>query len=205
MINSYFSNNKNEFENLVQIELKNAGIKNEGWHAQVVFTNISKDTLTLHNIVPLGENPERVYITGLGDHYLSRTHLFRPGYKPVNVIVPDNAWELGFSELDLGETKIAALSRRISWENATRRRFETIINPGGSVTYNIWMESYTGNWQEGLRKIFQGKMLYDVDKFDNSLFERDDLKWVRHTYLCQLMMGWDHDVYDIRKNRYTLK
>jgi hypothetical protein len=100
-------------------------IKNSGWHAQVVFTNISKDTLTLHNVVPLGENPERVYITGLGDHSLSRAHLFRPGFSPVNVILPDNAWELGYSEVDFDEIKIAALTRRASWENATRRRFET--------------------------------------------------------------------------------
>jgi gamma-glutamyl hercynylcysteine S-oxide synthase len=47
-------------------------------------------------------------------------------------------------------------------------------------------------------------MLFDVEQFDNTLFERDDLKWVRHTYLCQLMMGWDHQVYDIEKGRYTL-
>jgi gamma-glutamyl hercynylcysteine S-oxide synthase len=199
-----FSNQKESFENQFQIEIIQPGIKNGGWHVQVVFTNISKDTLTLHNVVPLGENPERVYITGLGDHSLSRAHLFRPGFSPVNVILPDNAWELGYSEVDLDEIKIAALTRRASWENATRRRFETSIYPGGRVTYNLWMESFTGDWQEGLRKIFQEKMLFDVEQFDNTLFERDDLKWVRHTYLCQLMMGWDHQVYDIEKGRYTL-
>jgi formylglycine-generating enzyme required for sulfatase activity len=199
-----FSNQKESFENLFQIEFIQPGIKNGGWHTQIVFTNISKDTLTLHNVVPLGENHERVYITGLGDHYLSRAHLFRPGFQPVNVILPDNAWELGYSELDLGETKIAALSRRASWENAARRRFETIIYPGGKVTYNLWLESFSGDWQEGLRKTFQEKMLFDVDEFDNTLFERDDLKWVRHTYLCQLMMGWDHNIFDIEKERYTL-
>ena len=199
-----FSNQKESFENLFQIEIIRPEIKNSGWHAQVVFTNISKDTLKLHNLIPLGENPDRVYITGLGDHYLSRAYLFRPGFSPVNVILPDNAWEMGYSELDLGEIKIAAFSRRASWENAIRRRFETIVFPGGKVTYNIWMESFSGKWQEGLRKILQEKMLFDVEEFDNSLFERDDLKWVRHTYLCQLMMGWDHDIYDIQKGRYTL-
>jgi len=200
----FFSSVKKEFASNIQIEIKNTEIKSGGWHGQVVFTNVSNDTITLHNVVPLGENPERVYITGLGDHYLSRTHLFRPGFQPVNVIVPDNAWEMGYSELDLGETKFATLSRRTNWENAVRRRFETIVYPGGKVTYTVWIEKFSGNWQEGLRKIFQEKMLFDVEKFDNSLFERDDLKWVRHTYLCQLMMGWDHDIYDIEKNRYTL-
>jgi formylglycine-generating enzyme required for sulfatase activity len=199
-----FSNQKETFENQFQIEIIHPEIKNGGWQAQVVFTNVSKDTLKLHNVVPLGENPEWVYITGLGDHYLSRAHLFRPGFSPVNVILPDNAWELGYSELGLGETKIAALTRRTNWQNATRRRFETIVFPGGKVTYNLWLESFSGDWQEGLRKIFQEKMLFDVEQFDNTLFERDDLKWVRHTYLCQLMMGWDHDIYDIEKGRYSL-
>lgn len=203
--NNYYSSSvKNEYEKIVQLEVQNTGIKNKGWHGQIVFTNVSNDTITLHNVVPLGENPERVYITGLGDHYLSRTHLFRPGFQPVNVIVPDNAWEMGYSELDLGEEKIAVLSRRTSWENASRRRFETIIYPAGKVVYSVWLEKFSGEWQEGLRKVFQEKMLFDVEEFDNSMFERDDLKWVRHTYLCQLMMGWDHNIYDSKKNRYTL-
>ncbi len=201
--NLYFSSDLKSFENQIRLEVKSSEIKNGGWQSQITFTNISTDTITLHNVVPLGENPEKVYITGLGDHYLSRTHLFRPGFQPVNVIIPDNAWELGFSELNLADTKIAALSRRTSWENATRRRFETILFPGGSVTYNLWMETFPGDWQEGLRKVFEEKMLYNVENFDNSLFEREDLKWVRHTYLCQLMMGWDHNIYDSEKNRYT--
>lgn len=200
----FFSSEKEEYKNFVQLEVENEEHKSGGWQAELVFKNISKDTITLHNIVPMGENPERVYITGLGDHYLSRTHLFRPGYKPVNVIVPDNAWELGYSEMDLGEIKIAALARRTNWENATRRRFETILFPGGTVTYNLWLETFTGNWQEGMRKMFQEKMLFDVEEFNNSLFERQDLKWVKHAYLCQLMMGWDHNIFDSHKNRYTL-
>ena len=199
-----FSNQKESFENLFQIEVIQPETKKGGWHAKIVFTNHSNDTLKLHNVVPLGENQERIYITGLGDHYLSRAHLFRPDFIPVNAILPDNAWELGYSELNLGDIKIAALSRRNSWENAARRRFETLIYPGGKVTYDIWLESFSGDWQEGLRKIFQEKMLYDVENFNNTLFERDDLKWVRHTYLCQLMMGWDHEMYDIEKGRYIL-
>ena len=57
--------------------------------------NNPNDTLTLENVVPFGVSEERTYMTGLGKHGLSRTHLFRPGLKPVNVIVPDNAWQIG--------------------------------------------------------------------------------------------------------------
>lgn len=199
---SCFSNRAGEYTELLQLEIKDQELKNGGWSAQIIFRNISEDTLTLHNVVPLGEDPGRVYITGMGDHYLSRTYLFRPGYKPVNVIVPDNAWELGYSELYTGGFRLAALTRRVGCENAMRRRFETDMFPGGIVAYRMWMESFEGNWQSGVRKIFQEKLLFDVDTFNNSLFTRKDLKWVRHAYLCQLMMGWDHDVYDSKKDKY---
>ena len=57
----------------------------------VQFENVSTDTIRIHNVVPMGIDSSHVYITGLGEHDLSRTHLFRPGKAPVNIIVPDNA------------------------------------------------------------------------------------------------------------------
>ena len=75
------------------------------WKGTLTLLNRSKDTLEIWNVVPFGEAPDRVYITGLGRHHLSRTHLFRPGPQPVNVIVPDNAWNLGFSEVK-GEARV---------------------------------------------------------------------------------------------------
>jgi gamma-glutamyl hercynylcysteine S-oxide synthase len=197
------SSQTEQYKDFLQLEIRAQELKNGGWSAEILFRNISKDTLRLHNVVPLGEDSNRVYITGLGDHSLSRTHLFRPGYKPVNVIVPDNSWELGYSALRTGEIRLAALTRRTGWQNAVRRRFETAILPGGEVRYRIWMESFEGNWQSGLRKIFQEKLLFDVETFNNSLYTREDLKWVRNAYLCQLMMAWDHDVYDAEKEKYT--
>ena len=65
-----------------------------GTRGTITFKNISADTLTLANVVPLGRNPKAVYITGKGDNPISRTHLFLPGRQPVNVIVPDNAWDI---------------------------------------------------------------------------------------------------------------
>ncbi|MEJ0033821.1 MAG: hypothetical protein WDO15_27335 [Bacteroidota bacterium] len=64
---------------------------------KIIFTNNTKDTVRLSNVIPFTRNEHYPYITGLGNHPLSRTHLFLPGKKPVNVIVPDNAWELGFN------------------------------------------------------------------------------------------------------------
>ena len=174
---------------------------------EILLENISNDTIEVRNLVPFGVSPQHVYITGLGEHELSRTYLFIPGKLPVNVICPDNAWELGFSCLTHPDGKnIAALLRRDrnSIQKGQRRRFETILYPGGSVKYKRWIESYTGTWQEGLRVIFQKNYLYDTTSFDNSLYERKDLQWIRHSYVMHLMQAWDKFLYDDSDKKYHI-
>ena len=196
--------------NIVEIEY----IKEDypvGLKGKVTFRNLSKDTVILHNVVPFGTSPDLVYITGQGDHELSRTYLFRPGYEPVNVIVPDNAWNVGFSAIDLKENpmKVCGLSRRISnsVHKGTCGRFETILFPDGTISYNLYVEFYEGSWQEGLRLMFQKRLLYDVEpgKFDNSMFERTDLQWIRHAYVSHLMQNWDNFFYDYTDGKFHLE
>ncbi len=180
---------------------------NPGVKGILTFKNVSEDTLHLSNVVPLGTKNKTVYITGKGDHPLSRTHLFLTGKRPVNVIVPDNAWELGYSAFPLNETtNVCALVRRDreSLHNATRRRFETVIYPQGEVSYDYFADIYTGEWQEGLRLMFQKRYLYDVVAFDNTLFERQDLEWIRHTYVMHLIMAWDKFYYDNKDYQFQL-
>lgn len=195
-----------------KLELKAHAVPyNWGLKGVIEFKNISSDTLKLHNVVPLGASADHVYITGKGDHYLSRTHLFRPGYAPVNIIVPDNAWELGFSAITTSDGKhLAALTRRdrASIKNGQRGRFETTLNPGGSVCYNIWLDYYQGNdWHEGLRLMFQERFLYDVEPgtFDDSILKREDLKWFRSCYAVNLMMNWDKRFFDYTDGRFHVK
>ncbi len=181
-----------------------------GYKATLTFSNLSADTLLLHNVVPFGEDSTHVYLTGTGNHPLSRSYLFIPETLPVNVILPDNAWELGFSALPTeGEKGVCALARRVreSVEKGRRRRFETELFPGGKVSYTLWADFYSGNWQEGLRLMFQDRYLYDVEPgtFDNTLFEREDLKWVRRAYAAHLMQAWDNFLYDREKGRYHLE
>lgn len=170
------------------------------------FNNHSKDTISLSNVVPYGTEGNHVYITGLGNHPLSRTYLFIPGRMPVNVIVPDNAWELGFAALTHHGKQLASLTRRVreSITNGQRRRFETILYPGGSVSYRQWSLPFSGPWQEGLRSIFQEKKLFDTDTFNLALFQRKDLQWIRHSYVMHLIQGWDHRLYNPNTNRYVL-
>jgi len=173
----------------------------------VRFRNQGHDTLLVENMIPLGRHPEHVYITGLGNHRLSRSHLFRPGYLPVNVILPDNAWELGFTAQPPGRgvRQLTALARRTSWQGAQRQRFVTLLPPAGEVTYTLWIRPYRGVWQEGLREIFHRHLLFDLESpFQDSLYRRTDLSWIRKSYAMHLMMAWDHQFYDRSQGKYTL-
>jgi formylglycine-generating enzyme required for sulfatase activity len=181
-----------------------------GCKAVITFKNISKDTLWLTNVVPFGFSADKVCITGKGDHGLSRNHLFRPDFEPVNCILPDNAWELGFSILTMNDSlQVSALTRRIpdNVDKSVRRRFETEMAPGGVVQYVFYADLCKGTWQVGLNLMFRDRMLYDVDpgKFDNSMFERADLKWIRHAYVSHLLMAWSRYFYDITDQKFHLK
>ncbi len=178
-----------------------------GYKASLKFTNTSPDTLELSNVVPFGITDKEAYITGLGDHPLSRSHLFLPGKAPVNCILPDNAWELGYSGTRLtSELSVCALVRRDveSSVKATKKRFVTIIAPGGSVRFDLYADFYSGAWQEGARKLFQERFLYDVADFDEALYHREDLQWIRRAYVMHLMMSWDKNFYDTEQGTYTL-
>jgi len=173
----------------------NSVMRSEDHHWQITFVNASADTINLRNVVPEGE----IYITGFGQHALSRSHLFIPGKKPVNVVLPDNAWELGYASKTNSEGGgVCMLMRRDrnSIQKGARRRFETILYPGGSVSYDFYREPYVGEWQEGLRLMFQQRKLFDTPLFDSSLYARNDLQWMRKAYVMHLVMAWDKFYYD---------
>ena len=181
--------------------------KDNGFQLRIQFQNLSKDTLTLDNVLPFEKLANNTYITGKGNHSLSRTHLFLPGKMPVNVIVPDNAWELGFNTLSLNaKISIYGFSRRDkqSLKEGKIKRFETLLYPRGSIQYNIWIAPYEGPWQNGLLKVFRDKKLYDVENFNDSLYKRKDLAWIKNTYLMHLMMAWDKFFYNANQKEYTL-
>lgn len=191
----------------LQISFKQELFSGKGIKGVLSFTNTSKDTVSLSNVVPFGREGNEAHITGLGNHSLSRTHLFLPGKNPVNVIVPDNAWELGYAGLSLhGNQKLFALVRRdlSTLVKATRKRFVTVIAPGGSVSYHFYADYYSGVWQSGVREAFQKRYLYDVNEFDNTLFERKDLAWINKAYVMHLLMGWDKEFYDGKEAQFRL-
>jgi hypothetical protein len=84
-----------------------------GYQVTVEFTYTGEDTLKIANIVPFGQHPDRIYITGQGPPALARAKLFRPTYGPIDITLPDNAWELGYCSFKLTkDVSVCALARR---------------------------------------------------------------------------------------------
>jgi gamma-glutamyl hercynylcysteine S-oxide synthase len=177
---------------------------NSGWKGELSFENKGSDTVTISNVVPFGEDQSSVYITGRGPSDLARAWLFRPGYEPVRVIIPDNAWELGYSSFMAGEGySVCSLARRSKTDGGQKKRYETVLPPKASVSYSMKTEVFKGNWQNGLRQIFRDRYLFDLENFDNSLFARKDLAWIKQSYLIILQMAWDREFFDRLTGKYT--
>jgi hypothetical protein len=135
---------------------------------------------------------------------LARTWLFRPGFQPVRVILPDNAWEAGYSSFTAGNGySVCAIARRSSIEEGQKQRYKTILPPNAKVVYTVFAELFQGEWQNGLRRIFRDRYLFDLESFNNSLFLRKDLDWIKESYLIILQMAWDREFFDRQTGKYT--
>lgn len=192
-----------DYENSLRVSYISFGGGYPGWRGEINFQNNGFDTVEISNVLPLGEDPANVYITGKGPWNLARAWLHRPGYEPLRIILPDNAWELGFSIKQItNDTSLVMLARRGNNNGAIEQRYTTLLPPGTMVSFNLYGEVFTGLWQEGLKLIFRDRYLYDLSEFDNSLFEREDLNWIRKSYLAVLQQAWDKSFYDRFEGRY---
>ncbi len=174
------------------------------------FINNGKGSHRIENLVPLGEGPDKVYITAEGTmdwpQYLCRSRLYRPGYGPVGVVLPDNAWHLGFADFrisaDLSLTGLARRSQRDK-DKSEIDRWAVTLKPGGWAEYNLWFDVHHGEWQEGMKLFFQDRWLYDLPSFDGSMFKRKDLSWMRSKYIMLLQFAWDTKYYDFADRKYN--
>ena len=198
--NKYFQN----FEKVINVTFHVSDSSASGWQGEIVFENTGEDTVSISNVVPFGEDNSSIYITGDGPADLARAKLFRPGLKPVRVILPDNAWEAGYSSFFAGyELSICAVARRTRTEGGQKHRYETMLPAKAKVSYLVHAGVFRGEWQNGLRMMFRDKFLYDIEKFDNSLYKRKDLEWIKESYLIILQMAWDREFYDRFTGKYT--
>lgn len=192
------------YDNLLSVTFQTSDSASKVWEGSVVFENKGQDTITISNVVPFGEDNNSVYITGDGPWDLARAKLFRPGFKPVRVILPDNAWESGFTSFFAGyDVSVCALSRRKGTEGGEEHRYDTKLPSKAKVSYSIRADVFRGEWQNGLRQMFRDKFLFDLDKFDNSLYTRSDLAWIKNSYIIVLQMAWDREFYDRFSGKFT--
>jgi gamma-glutamyl hercynylcysteine S-oxide synthase len=176
----------------------------KGWKCELTFENISADTIIISNVVPFGTDNNSIYITGKGPWDLARAYLFRPGYRPVRVILPDNAWELGYLSFSAGkDLSLCGLTRRQQTTGGLKKRYETVLPPHARVNYLFYADIFKGEWQSGIRLMFRDRYLYDLEQFDNKLFDREDLNWIKKSYIIILQMAWDKDFYDRLDGKYN--
>lgn len=181
-----------------------------GIHYILHFRNIGRGDHSIENLIPLGKGNDRVYITAEGSKewpgYLCRSVMYRPGFGPVGVVLPDNAWHLGFTDIALNDTiSLTALARRgqRDKERTTIDRWKVTLKPGGWAEYSLWLDVHSGDWHQGIKMMFQERWLYDLKSFDDRLFQRDDLGWMKNAYFMLLQFAWDKKYYDYEQKRYT--
>lgn len=192
------------FEKSLLVTFTSFGGGHPGWRGEITFENNGFDTLEISNILPFGESQDNIYITGKGPWDLARAWLHRPGYKPVRVILPDNAWETGYTSFSVGaSTSVASVARRGRNNGAIIKRYSTFLPPRSSITVDVNGDIFRGDWQNGLKMIFRDRYLYDLYEFENDLFEREDLKWIRKSYLIMLQFAWDREFYDRFEGKYN--
>jgi iron(II)-dependent oxidoreductase len=192
------------FANKMKVSFSMSSQTEGNWIGDIVFENTGRDTVILSNVVPFGEEKSSVYITGYGPPDLARACLFRPGLRPLRVILPDNAWEMGYLSFAADkELSVCSIVRRQKTEGGQKRRYETVLPPKSKVSYTMHAGLFKGEWQNGLRLMFRDKYLYDLETFDDTLYQRSDLAWIRESYLIILQMAWDREFYDRQSGRYT--
>ncbi len=174
-----------------------------GWKAHITLENGSDSVIKILNLVPFGQSLRHLYITASAPWNLASSKIFRPELGSIGVVLPDNAWSLGYSAISIGGNKsIAVLARRLGGKETEFHRYSAFIKPGGKVEYDVYADVYEGEWQNGLRMMFQQRYLYDLKNFDNTLFNRKDLDWIRHSYVVTIQYAWDHNYYDMRDGKY---
>ncbi|HET6766650.1 MAG TPA: hypothetical protein VFH08_04605, partial [Chitinophagaceae bacterium] len=170
----------------------------DAYKISFILTNNGRSPVTISNIVPFGATESHYYISGKGLSDTSRSLLYQPGKEPVGVIVPHNSNDLNFTAVELGNGKtLFGLIRRDNdtIQNYLLNRTPYVLQPGKKIGFHFYAGVADGDWRMALKECFQKRMLYEVKNFNNKLYERKDLDYIRHSYTMHLMMAWEKNYY----------
>ncbi|HVM87187.1 MAG TPA: SUMF1/EgtB/PvdO family nonheme iron enzyme [Puia sp.] len=180
----------------------------DGFKAVFTFANNGNEQITISNIIPFGIHENNIYISGKPLSDTSRSFLFQPGKEPVGVIVPHNNNDLNFSAIDIsnGKTLFGFIKRsNDSIQNYLLNRSPYILLPKQKISFEFYADIINGDWHDALKECFRKKMLYEVTHFNNQLYERKDLDYIRHSYTMHLMMAWEKNYFNAGDNSYHLR
>lgn len=198
---------KNVNNKLLSIDIKTDSSFHDGLKEIVRITNISKKDISISNIIPFGRSERFNYISGKAFSDTSRSFLFQPNRIPVGVVVPHNNNDLNFCAVPFQKNfSLYGLLKRFndSIQNYLLIRTPYHIAPSQTISFYLYADIASGDWHEAIKKCFQQKMLYEVKNFDNTLYERKDLSWIRNAYTMHLMMAWNKNYYDADDSSYHL-
>lgn len=198
---------RNLYNKVLSVDLQYDAGYNDGIKAIINITNISKTPVSVSNIIPFGSNKNFTYISGKAMTDTSRSFLFQNNRNPVEVIVPHNNNDLNFCVVPVQKKySLYGLLRRSkdSIQNYLLLRTPYQLPPGKTISFYLYADITNGGWHTALKKCFQEKMLYEVNNFDNSLYRRNDLSWIRNSYTMHLMMAWNKDYYSLADSSYHL-
>ncbi|HET9055818.1 MAG TPA: SUMF1/EgtB/PvdO family nonheme iron enzyme [Chitinophagaceae bacterium] len=201
-LQSFFSN----YSLLLQQELDKTFV--DGVKLHISITNNGKTPVTISNIVPFAATKEHFYISGKEFSDTSRSFLYQPGKDPIGVVVPHNNNDLNFSAIQLpdGKTLFGLVKRdNDSIQNYLLNRSPYVLYPEKKIGLLFFADVVNGDWRNALKKCFQEKMLYEVTNFNNKLYERKDLDYIKHAYTMHLMMAWEKNYYNANTNNYELE
>ncbi|MFN8206545.1 MAG: SUMF1/EgtB/PvdO family nonheme iron enzyme [Bacteroidales bacterium] len=171
----------------------------------LLFSNEGSDSLKISNILPFGNSKDYVFITADGPP-VGRAKLYRPGFGPLDVTLPDNARDLGYASLEAGMDYHAKYSYLSGYLWKVRSEADMQLSAAATrsiVQYKMYMETFSGNWQTGLKKAFHEHYLFDLIRFDDALYQREDLAWIRDKYILTIQFAWDHNFYDLETKKFN--
>lgn len=180
----------------------------DGFKATIVISNNGNTAVTVSNIIPFGADSSHYYISGKPLADSSRSFLYQPGKEPIGVVVPHNNNDLNFAAVEIaGHKTLFALIRRSndSIQNYLLNRSPYILQPGKKISFDYFADIVDGYWHAALKKCFQEKMLYEVQHFNNKLYERKDLDYIRRSYTMHLMMAWEKNYYSAKDSTFKFK
>ena len=177
----------------------------EGCKITLVITNNGNSPVAISNIIPFGAANNHYYISGKALSDTSRSFLYQPGKEAIGVIVPHNNNDLNFAAVDVGNNRtLYGLIRRDndSIQNYLLNRSPYVVSPGKKIGFYFYADVVEGDWRVAVKKCFQENMLYEIQKFDNKLYQRKDLGYIRHSYTMHLMMAWERNYYSDSSYHY---